>query len=59
MNEQVDYAAAGITDLITGEVAQSGTERRRIGNQLADNTEVLGPLLEDEAEALHAGVWNK
>jgi tRNA(Arg) A34 adenosine deaminase TadA len=22
-------------------------------------TEVLGPLLEDEAEALHAGVWNK
>jgi tRNA(Arg) A34 adenosine deaminase TadA len=22
-------------------------------------TEVVGPLLEDEAEALHAGVWNK
>lgn len=22
-------------------------------------TEVIGPLLEDEAEALHAGVWNK
>jgi tRNA(Arg) A34 adenosine deaminase TadA len=22
-------------------------------------TEVLGPMLEDEAEALHAGVWNK
>ena len=22
-------------------------------------TEVLGPLLEDEAEALHAGAWNK
>ena len=22
-------------------------------------TEVLGPLLEDEAEALHAGVWNR
>ena len=22
-------------------------------------TEILGPLLEDEAEALHAGVWNK
>src|ERR1700694_2348583 len=22
-------------------------------------TEVLGPLLEDEAEAVHAGVWNK
>src|SRR6202035_5586766 len=22
-------------------------------------TEVLGPLLEDEAEALHEGVWNK
>jgi tRNA(Arg) A34 adenosine deaminase TadA len=22
-------------------------------------TEVLGPLLEDDAEALHAGVWNK
>ena len=23
------------------------------------STEVIGPLLEDEAEALHAGVWNK
>ena len=22
-------------------------------------TEVLGPLLEDEAEALHAGIWNR
>ena len=22
-------------------------------------TEIVGPLLEDEAEALHAGVWNK
>src|SRR4030081_528705 len=22
-------------------------------------TEVIGPMLEDEAEALHAGVWNK
>jgi hypothetical protein len=22
-------------------------------------TEVIGPLLEDEAEALHAGVWNR
>jgi tRNA(Arg) A34 adenosine deaminase TadA len=22
-------------------------------------TEIIGPLLEDEAEALHAGVWNK
>jgi hypothetical protein len=22
-------------------------------------TMIIGPLLEDEAEALHAGVWNK
>jgi hypothetical protein len=22
-------------------------------------TEVIGPMLEDEAEALHEGVWNK
>jgi len=22
-------------------------------------TEVFGPMLEDEAEALHAGVWSK
>jgi tRNA(Arg) A34 adenosine deaminase TadA len=22
-------------------------------------TEILGPLLEDEAEALHAGIWKK
>jgi tRNA(Arg) A34 adenosine deaminase TadA len=32
---------------------------REVFNSGQRATEVLGPLLEDEAEALHAGVWKK
>jgi tRNA(Arg) A34 adenosine deaminase TadA len=32
---------------------------REVFNSGQRATEVLGPLLEDEAEAVHAGVWNR
>src|SRR5277367_252557 len=32
---------------------------REVFNSGQRETEVIGPLLEDEAEALHAGVWKK